>query len=248
MRLIKFFTYNEYLLESLTNVTLYFSNVSNFNDPFEGVFRYKIYEDDNRFKNFYLHEFGGNPALLNYFLQNKKEFEEKLNRTFKWKFENNGVCCFSDEIKKTDILMWSNYADNHKGICLIFNDKIRFLFKDEKTSNIIVGEPSGPYKIQYIKKYLDEYPDARELTVNTFLTSKFNIWENEKEFRFISGSNGNHFFYKESLEEVIFGLRTSNDAKYTIKNIVSRNFPNIKYKKIILKKDEFDIEVVDDIE
>ena len=44
----------------------------------------------------------------------EKSFEERN----KINLYERGVCCFSE--KKDDILMWSHYADGHKGFCLEF--------------------------------------------------------------------------------------------------------------------------------
>jgi hypothetical protein len=247
MRLIKFCVYNEHLLETLENITIFFSKVSNFNDPFEGIHRFKIYSDNDEFKNFYLKEFHGKSEDLEYHQNNKEEFFKKhINYIFDWKYETNGVCCFSDESMKNDILMWSHYTDKHKGICLIFNDNLRFIFKENKLSNSYVCEPSGPHVVNYTKEYLDYYPSQKIFNIRSFFTTKFQIWSYENEYRYISPIEGNFYFKKDCLEEIIFGLRTSIDSKNTIKNIVNKNFNNIKYKRIILKKDKFDFDLIDD--
>ncbi len=71
MRLLKFLSYNQYLLEGLTNETLFFNNVNNFNDPFEGLFRYKVSSDYDKFKAFYLNHFSGRADKLDYYFNNK---------------------------------------------------------------------------------------------------------------------------------------------------------------------------------
>ncbi|MBD3340497.1 MAG: DUF2971 domain-containing protein [Candidatus Lokiarchaeota archaeon] len=237
MKLIKFSSYNQYLLEGLTNQTLFFSSIYNFNDPFEGVFRYKISADYSKFKDFYLNHYRGREDKLDYYFNNKIEFEKLLNQTFDWRYENNGVCCFSHGSKKTDILMWANYADNHKGLCLVFK-KDKLAFHGILLNNTAISDPTGPHEITYTHKYLDEDPLNRKLTIETFLTTKFDIWINENEFRYISPKPGNYVFNIESLHEIIFGLRTSPSAIKTIKNIY-RNQDKIKYKQIVLSDDKF---------
>lgn len=95
MKLIKFFKYDHLLLEGLANYTVYFSNVSNFNDPFEGIFRYRVSSDFNKFKEFYETHYQGDKDKLQYYFENKREFEELLNRNFEWRYANNAVCCFA---------------------------------------------------------------------------------------------------------------------------------------------------------
>lgn len=246
MRLIKFLSYDTHLLEGLTNQTLFFSNIYNFNDPFEGIFRYKIFPDYVKFKEFYLNHFRCIPDRLNYYFENKIEFEKQLNQSFRWRYENNGVCCFSDESNLRDFLMWSNYADKHKGICLVF-DTSKLKFENKIIDDTLIGAPTGPHEITYTKKYLDSDPLKKELNQDSFLTTKFDIWVNEKEFRFISPLPGNFVFEGNSLVEVVFGLRSSPESKETIKKIICDKYCDTKFKQIELLKNEFGF-ILKDIE
>src|ERR1035438_1926797 len=115
MKLLKFISYNSYLLEGLENQTLYFNNIYNFNDPFEGIFRFKLSSDYNEFKKFYSEHYIGRKSLLDYYYNNKSELEAIINKPFIHKSQYNAVCCFSEEVNINDIAMWSNYADSHKG-------------------------------------------------------------------------------------------------------------------------------------
>ena len=239
MKLIKFSTYNQYLLEGLTNQTLFFNNIYNFNDPFEGVFRYSISSDYNKFRKFYLNHYSGRVDKLEFYYENKLEFEKLINKTFDWRYENNGVCCFSDESNLTDILMWANYANDHKGLCLMFDsERIEFQPKEKVVNGTIILNPTGPHKIEYTDKYLDIDPFEKKLTQQTFLTTKFDKWINEKEFRFISSKPGNYTFNIDSLQKIVFGLRASKDAIETVRTIFS-NIADIGYQQIVLSKNKF---------
>ncbi|MFA6597454.1 MAG: DUF2971 domain-containing protein [Ignavibacteriaceae bacterium] len=245
MRLLKFFPYNQYLLEGLTNQTLFFSNIYNFNDPFEGVFRYKVSSDYNKFKEFYLNHYNGPRRKLDYYFENKIEFEKLINKSFDWRYNNNAVCCFSDKSKLKDILMWANYADKHKGVCLVFDKaKLSFTQKESIINGTYIGDPNGPHMVAYTDKYLDLDPLSKKLNQDSFLTTKFKKWSAEKEYRFISPRAGNCCFNPNSLLEVIFGLRISPDSKETIKKIVNVGYVNVRFRKINLLSDKFGFTLV----
>lgn len=245
MRLLKFFPYNQYLLEGLTNHTLFFNNIYNFNDPFEGVFRYKVSSDYDKFKEFYLDHYNGRRNKLDYYFNNKIEFEKLINKSLDWRYNNNAVCCFSDKSKLKDILMWANYSDSHKGVCLIFEvAKLSLKRKDYIINETVIGDPIGPYVVTYTDRYLDLDPLNKELNQDSFLTTKFKKWSNEKEYRFISPRPGNCYFNPNSLLEVIFGLRISPDSKETVKKIVNVGYVNVRFRKINLLSDKFGFTLV----
>ena len=59
MHLIKFHGINKHLLSNMEQHLLNFNNVFNFNDPFEGTFRYKAYSDYAQFKDFTMKHYAG---------------------------------------------------------------------------------------------------------------------------------------------------------------------------------------------
>ena len=120
----KFFSNIEFLLSSLKNSQLWFSKVEDFNDPFEWDVPYRIdttkneeqiikYIRDNSFHKpeSYI------KIKIDFYLSNPSKLEEEFNKTLAYR-EKKGVCCFTKEENLTNILMWSHYADNHKGIVL----------------------------------------------------------------------------------------------------------------------------------
>lgn len=247
MKLLKFISYSHYLLEGLTNQTLFFSNSYDLNDPFEGIFRYKVSSDYGKFKDFYLNHYGGHPEKLKYYFNNKLAFEDLINKTFKWRYENNGVCCFSHASRIKDILMWATYADKHKGLCLVFDkEQLKFTPTEKIVNGTLFVDPTGPHKVSYSGEYLDADPLSKNLNQKTFLATKFNKWSNEKEFRFISPKEGNYRFNPESLVEIIFGLRIATESKETIKSIVTLRYGKVKFRRIKLSNKRFAFELTDE--
>lgn len=108
----------------------------------------------------------------------------------------------------TNILMWSHYANFHKGMCLGFYNKT----------------------VTYAVKYSDEYPEIdfrlpdpniRGLQMFKVINSKSKIWEYEKERRmvFISGTPS-EVRYPGELFLIIFGVKTPQAEIKKVKSIV----------------------------
>jgi len=132
-RLFKYMKINNYTRNNLINNELFFNNPEDFNDPFDSKIEV---------------EFKGTIKDWYYWASLRKNIDKKV--IDKWRedeilievgngiFEINPtkndkilkdvtkfrykICCFSET--KLSILMWSHYADSHKGICLCFKTHI----------------------------------------------------------------------------------------------------------------------------
>lgn len=245
--IIKFAKADNYLFENLLNNTLYFNKVSNFNDPFEGIFRYTVPEDSEEFKDFYLNHYHGRRELLPYYLSYPKEFEKKLNEFFESKFKNNAVCCFSTYKNKNDILMWAHYGDRFSGVCLIFNrNELKFYGYIEDST--LIGYPEGPINIDYITVYPNENPLKKELNHKKILTMKFKKWIGEKEVRYIAPLERTYRFNKEALVGIVFGNRLKTSTKESLKTIFRKNYTDVKFFSVSLAKKDFKINIVEENE
>ncbi|BBH53736.1 DUF2971 domain-containing protein [Fluviispira sanaruensis] len=127
-------------------------------------------------------------------------------------FPKTRISCFSATY--TSVLMWSHYADSHKGICLIFKTRIhknsQFIklhdlnFKIQSNEDIytlgdnLLGVRKHDFiKVKY-KKILSDFPSTNFATSHGMLTP-----EESKEF--YKDSNGNdskviHEIYRENPE------------------------------------------------
>jgi len=91
-------------------------------------------------------------------------------------FNTYGVICFSE--KPDEILMWSHYSDNHKGICLEFTAE-----KGTDLSNL-----DKNHKVEYLAEYprlmLTDFVnnDLAKASIKVMWT-KAKIWEYENEWR-----------------------------------------------------------------
>ncbi|RZK40320.1 MAG: DUF2971 domain-containing protein [Pedobacter sp.] len=240
MPIIKFLANSEFLFANLASNQLYFNNVGNFNDPFEGGFRYRITRNYGEFKSFYLNNYLGSPDKLEYHFNHIEEFEQKLNSTFTWRHANNAVTCFSHSINEVNVLMWSHYANNHNGVCLHFDEK-KLKFANKLIGSVGINAPTGPNAINYTDKYLNEDPSSQQLNARNFLTTKFTPWSYEKESRYIAPQSGLYTFDPGSLIEVTFGLRLRIEDRIAIETIIKDKYPSASLSQIELERSAFEL-------
>lgn len=91
--LYKYFSLNDFSLDSLQNDYFYLSNPKDFNDPFD-CNRNLIEEKQKRLKDW--------------------QYVERLNN-----ISDIGIACFSEN--GMEPLLWSHYANSYRGFCIKFN-------------------------------------------------------------------------------------------------------------------------------
>lgn len=148
------------------NQRLFLSKANMLNDPNEGIAVIDIKND---------YRIWGNQ-------------HEERNRQ-----DNIRICAFSETHKNS--VMWSHYADEHKGICIEMDDSCmitdRGILKKVNYSNSVpILKHSGNI-------------DSRDLFLN-----KTEEWAYEKEWRYIEeGQNSFLFFNNLAITRVLIGVR-----------------------------------------
>lgn len=234
---------NEYLFENLRHNQLYFRDPRTYNDPFDSKINgYLECTEGQWIEQCIKHH----PGL------NKEQAMIALNWNIKeGNYQRNNetglivgealndscplACCFSEDLD--NILMWSHYADHHKGVSLSFkstkkqqNSKFRNATEYGLTVNSefvplfkITYKNEMPCRINFLDMYLTEDPQP----FFDFLLTKSPCWEYENEYRLISIDNINvKNFAKEELEGIIFGLKVKYCDVYVIHKIIEKNYLN----------------------
>lgn len=177
--------------------------------------------------------------------------EELTNKDLSPLNDSAYICCFSESCN--DLLMWSHYANAHKGICVEYDLK---LLKDVDIIKHI-------FPVVYSKKRLlkvdinDLFKNLRELNFNIFhngdnsdielsqllplLVTKGGAWRNEKEWRIIytkqelyEKSDTNYIDSSllniefSCVSGVYLGFRIDNEVKENIIEIIERQNKNRK--------------------
>lgn len=217
------------LSRTFTHCEVYFSSPTQFNDPFDCKPPFSITAyTRNDLQYHYREAFRLNCSGLS-----DSQFEAMIEKAVASIYENDtfeslvaipfldtnidvnselGVLCLTEV--PDDILMWSHYADGHRGIAFQF-DKARL-------------ESAFGYcrKVDY-KNNIIELKDITGTSpnelANLLLLKKAGRWEYEKEWRIIVDPGFNDIpgcriypFPKEALSGVIFGCEMRPEDKYAV--------------------------------
>jgi hypothetical protein len=213
----KYFRVNEFLFDTLISNQLYFSSVNQFNDPYDCYYRSKREYSLDDFNEF-LVSLGigkvGSEECNKAFKVHGDDLVKEIMTLFKGRIEYLGICCLSKS--KNSLLMWSHYADSHKGVVLGFDaDKMKQQFKQfediDYNNDPILFDIKNPSS-----------------SMNKTILRKSKHWEYEQEIRFLMERNKNAAFPMDALVEINFGSKCSKRNKqniiHLVKNLTYTNF------------------------
>ncbi len=268
-KLYKYKSYDEsekHRDDIITKQELYFFSVEKFNDPIDSnlVYRQQYSKDEivAFWKNF-LKNHPNHPQSLAEILQRYGENEAFV----KFKSESakrlksmKGVLCLSKNPK--NILMWSHYADSHKGLVYEFEFEVDTdPKKNGLNQNNLFWQKTDdfqpfPYKIDY--PYDREYePLSYTLTDDEIrqqfarlLTTKAPDWMYEQEYRFIdlhikNDNDRAKKFNKKCLKSIIFGKEASEETIQRVKRLCKENGFDIAFKQADFIDGKFELEFKD---
>ena len=165
------------------------------------------------------------------------KIEDIYRRSQLDKINRSSICCFSKNYKNTT--MWSHYADNHKGVCLIFDISHENPLIDHRADRLTQGpvDYDNYTPANYLKSKL-------EGIMKLYLT-KSSDWRYEEEFRItIIEESGLFKFHQDFLRGVIFGLRVTDKEIEQFKLICkSHRFNNLVFGRF--KKNKLDLKLED---
>lgn len=183
-----------YALGTLTTRYFHFSLISEFNDPFEGKFTEEECREDETWSK--IVRINQDPQMI----QLKESVEKET-----------GVLCFSES--NDNILMWSHYANSHKGIVIGLDPQ--FLCKQITSSDFDSLLQSVQYDENYPRVgYLNEFNLVKQtkMIVDKWYFTKFRQWEYEKEWRAIY-KPGLTQFPKEIIRSIYFGAKFNSEKR-----------------------------------
>ncbi len=222
--LYKYYSFNEWTEAIFERNQVYFQSPDCFNDPFDskmsttyegdkeqridrlidfwrkGPFKDKPKEDLHRQASEVV-ERGKDISLIVKTLEDSSERRRK----------QMGVFCMAQ--RKNNLLMWSHYADSHKGFCLEFQTNNSFFgeaqplvdrYSSDRPCLNLIKEPSG-----------DDYVEA--------LLTKSIDWKYEEEWRVIEPETssdtgpGIKSFPADALSAVILGCKITPENRHRIK-------------------------------
>lgn len=254
--LFKYCKFDINALQIIINKTLYFSSPDKLNDPLDSNFDLVIENPENfsdktrdyiKYSGFPINEkvksmLRDYSLLLDNFAKQKTLLTEYCHD-----MQNNylGICSFSIKVINQN-LMWSHYANEAKGLCLVFErEQLAQSLMKYKLKNYTLTRDSVSY--DGIKP-LDVLINKKGEIASSFdhLFSKTKHWMGEKEYRIIlekhetDGLNPNEFdpflkFDDDCLKFIISGQRMQTEHFAVL--------DNLRNKKVFtaeLLKHEFD--------
>jgi Protein of unknown function (DUF2971) len=253
MLLFKYRAIEDYKEKIFTNCELYFAAPTTFNDPFDSGFHISCQGELNQ-------EIIASQAIKNvrkahpnlsdedalrtadevaaeivarHHPEASRQFGRSLSRDYN---DKAGVCCFA--AIPTDILMWSHYANCHRGICLQFRT-------DVAGSIFSRAQPVT---------YSELYPtlDLHTIVVNerlraraAWMLTKSSQWSYEREWRILDFETGTgpQTFPPSCLTAVILGCCISDGEQEKVLKWV-RGFPtSIQIRKAKKSATHFRLEI-----
>ena len=239
----------------LFNQELYFSDLSNMNDPFEGVLPLQdiselsdeeiidanVYFQKSRNSNWneetdrmFREHLKLSVASIRKYRNN--EYNSQIQNRIKNIIYNNfGVLSLSCD--PLNYLMWSHYSSSHTGFCVGLNTKIlmKYIF------------PALPIVVNYtIEKPIYRIGDDDASYVKKYLGSKGILWEYESEIRYIKQNviNGVVKFGIEAIDSIYLGYKIAPDFEREICDYFRENHPQCKIYKIRFSYLRYELEGV----
>ena len=228
--LCKFRPINKWLVESLVNRSIYFAKPDTLNDPFDCHI-----DLWGALKRAELSATGDRKVFFSMILSESKFFEN-------WKsiLDRYGLCAFSRE--NTHTLLWSHYADEHRGVCLKYQFRPSY-FLTEEFLFAVAGD------VDYIDEPLTDWLKNSPTEINQFVEglvhkyfkTKSRVWKYEKESRIIRRQHGVFSFNinEPFLNQVCFGLRTPQADIDLVTNLAQRYTGCTIFSQMVRDETEF---------
>ena len=230
--LYKFRRINKRLIESLLSQSLYFAKPDELNDPFDC--RIDLIKVIKRAE---LAATGERKKFLSSLLGAPEFFE-----VWKSNLDTVGVLAFSRTNR--EVLLWSHYADEHRGLCLEYQFQGDHLLTEEFN---LIAAGNVDYLAEPLTEWLKSAPMDRtkfvEELLHKYLKTKSPAWKYEQESRIIRRPHGPFKFNIRSqfLSEVCFGLRTPPADIDLVTNLAQNYCGCTKFSQMVHAETEFSI-------
>lgn len=228
-------------LASLLNETVWLSSPAAFNDPFDCAItlsKEKLKESiDHAIEEISRINDIPQEQISNNYKIGKQDSAayEWLRNSLRTTMQKIGVLCLSGT--PYEILMWSHYADHHKGFCVEYD----------------FSEGSHLRKLAQPVCYSESIPslslanlpsDAKKNFLDVCIFTKAKQWEYEQEWRVIMNEGGRSFQAPSKVTSVIFGARMPVEERVMI-HYALKHKDGISFKQATLPDDRFAVEFID---
>lgn len=207
-----FRSYNQYSTQDLINNEITVVSPSELNDPFDSIFN--LFRSIDNLKQ----------------LCSSEEDASIVNNRLKY-FRIRSFCIEKNQNPVKNILMWSHYANAHKGFCIKYRLSMHFMNSTNQNGYLCMK------KIRYKSEPVSVFKQQIEDDI-AFATKNVR-WKYENEVRLISYdiSTDSHFSSHplnddSCIDSIYFGYRCETKTKETVYNIVSQKYPHCRFKEM----------------
>ncbi|HQQ74995.1 MAG TPA: DUF2971 domain-containing protein [Pseudomonadales bacterium] len=239
--LYKYRPLNAYSLASLLNNTMWLANPTTFNDPFDCAFSL----DRGKYKQSVMHAIsvameradqgGFKPEHLYDVWPGDEDAFEQLRENIKKTIENIGICSFS--ATPNHMLMWSHYADHHRGFCVQYD--CREGTRLRRSAKKVDYKDSTPSL-----SASDFSPDKISDSIDILWLTKAECWSYEEEWRVINNEGSKTLKTPSEALSIIFGARMPESDRVMIRYALRHN-KIVAFKEARLKEGHFTIEITE---
>jgi hypothetical protein len=176
--------------------------------------------------------------------ESEESIQKRLDDLVKLAGETMGILCFSKEIK--DPILWSHFADGHKGIAFEVNLGIN--------PNLVSNRQEVDYdKPRIVLPYRPMTEQELLKRIENYYKQKSKSWRYEQECRLIIDQaacipSGGRFYWKIPagfVTRVIIGFRSSVSMQYLRRVLDLNDFQNVQIVKAKRSLKTYDVEVPD---
>jgi len=240
--LYKYRPINLHTLRIISHSQLYFPLSNEFNDPFDSKIIPDLkFNNEEELEKFLRDVTSANPDVDSQSLKERwysielEKFRASMHNDVHKFIQTLRLCCLSEKSDST--MMFSHYANGHRGICF------EFMVKDDDFFDVLrpviyptvfpTINPSEmcPYK-----------PISKErlwMVLEVQFLSKSPDWSYEKEWRILKADaeSATYSFSEDALTAIIFGCKTTKEDKELIRAInQSRKTPAVLKEAYIIDK------------
>lgn len=210
---------NEKTLDELENSYIYFSDQKSLNDPFDSSpILLQVTDKKEEFEKIFEKIYNSLPDNFTkeYLKKNftSESLKDLIHNSIEPYVARFGIACFS--YIPYNMLLWGNYAGNHKGICLQYNVQ-----KDLEYF-------SGMRPVKYVENLekIEFSPLSSHDNLIELFYRKHIYWDKELEIRLVKEKKGKLRFNKSALKNIILGYKVEDDFKNEIIKIVKIKYPD----------------------
>jgi hypothetical protein len=240
----------EWVRDVIVHSKVYFPPSGTFNDPFDCNIPFDLSSSDLCIQNYWRKFLKKDSPSLDRKLKRKKvadllhssrtdEGRAELHRRVYEGMQRCGILCLSEA--RNSMLMWSYYASGHTGVAIEFDVTARSLLEfHQEFTCIKVG-------------YCTEFPSIKFYETKTVdqisrsLGTKALDWAHEREWRIVLiERKGLISVPPRMIKSVIFGLRTPETTRVSIRKWASERSKPMSVYKIVNGLHNLDLRVVPD--